>query len=186
MIEDLIIKQTKKDFYQIYIKDNDTSFDVSEGMQELQPLAETERGNESSYKYKLLELQVNNCYLPFGIEEYNNKYLINFEVDISSEFHKLIRKLESKLNELVEIVDCPLELKSVFHKKPKYKLLCKAYIKKTNNTFISKYLLNNKETSIFDLEKGKKYNLELVISGIWIFKNTIGIYIHLKKISISN
>ena len=43
MIEDLIIKQTKKDFYQIYIKDNDTSFDVSEGMQELQPLAEAGR-----------------------------------------------------------------------------------------------------------------------------------------------
>jgi len=158
MIENIIIKEGKKNFYQITVKDGD--------------------------EYKNLVIKLKDCYLPFGLETYNKKNLINFEVDVSSEFKTLIRTLESKLGELIEIDD--LELKSVFHKKPKYNLLCKAHLKMNDNMIITKYRVNNKEISIFEISKCKKYNLELEISGIWIYKDTFGLYININDISTNN
>ena len=157
MIENLILKKEKKDFYQINIKDENS--------------------------FKNLVLDVKNVYLPFGLEQYNNKYCINFEIDNEKEVYKLLRLLESKINELIEV---DIELKSVFHKKPKYNLLCKAHLKMNRNLFITKYFVNSKETSIFELEKKKKYNLELEVSGIWTYKKSGGIYLNLKSISTNN
>ena len=99
MIENLIIKKEKKNFFQINVKDENN--------------------------FKNLVLNIKNVYLPFGLEEYNNKYCINFEIDYEDEAYKLFRLLESKINELIEF---DVELKSVFHKKPKYNLLCKAMV----------------------------------------------------------
>jgi len=157
MIENLLIKKEKKNFFQINIKDEKN--------------------------FKNLVVNVKNVFLPFGLEEFQNKYCVNFEVDKESEFYTLIRLLESKLNELI---DTEVELKSVFHKKPKFNLLCKGHIKKTKNLFITKFLKNNKEISLFELEKQKKYNLELEVSGIWIFRNSGGLYLNIKSISTNN
>lgn len=157
MIENLIVKKENKDFYQINIKDENS--------------------------FKNLVLDVKNVYLPFGLEEYNNKYCINFEIDNEKEVYKLLRLLESKINELIEL---DIDLKSVFHKKPKYNLLCKAHLKMNRNLFITKYFVNGKETSIFEIEKKKKYNLELEVSGIWTYKKSGGIYLNLKSISTNN
>ena len=157
MIENLIVKKENKDFYQINIKDENS--------------------------FKNLVLEVKNVYLPFGLEEYNNKYCINFEIDNEKEVYKLLRLLESKINELIEL---DIDLKSVFHKKPKYNLLCKAHLKMNRNLFITKYFVNGKETSIFEIEKKKKYNLELEVSGIWTFKKMGGIYLNIKTISTNN
>ena len=159
MIEDLIVKKGKKNFYNINIKDGDD--------------------------YKNLVIFLKDCFLPFGIEEYNKKYIINFEVDKSSEFYSLMRTLESKILELLP-EDEEYELKSVFHKKPKFNLLCKAHLKSNNNMIISKYTIDKKECSIFDLVKARKYNLELEISGIWTFKENIGFYININNISTNN
>ena len=157
MIENLLIKKENKNFFQINVKDEND--------------------------FKNLILHVKNVFLPFGLEEFKNKYCINFEVDKESEFYTLIRLLESKLSELIET---EVELKSVFHKKPKFNLLCKSHIKMNKNLFITKYIKNNKEISLFELEKQKKYNLELEVSGIWIFRNSGGLYLNLKSISTNN
>ena len=157
MIENLLIKKEKKNFFQINVKDEND--------------------------FKNLTLHVKNVFLPFGLEEFKNKYCINFEVDKESEFYTLIRLLESKLSELIET---EVELKSVFHKKPKFNLLCKSHIKMNKNLFITKFIKNNKEISLFELEKQKKYNLELEVSGIWIFRNSGGLYLNLKSISTNN
>ena len=157
MIENLLIKKEKKNFFQINVKDEND--------------------------YKNLIVHIKDVFLPFGLEEFKNKYCINFEVDKESEFYTLIRLLESKLSELIET---EVDLKSVFHKKPKFNLLCKAHIKMNKNLFITKFLKNNKEMSLFELEKQKKYNLELEVSGIWIFKNSGGLYLNLKSISTNN
>jgi hypothetical protein len=157
MIENLLIKKEKKNFFQINVKDEND--------------------------FKNLILHVKNVFLPFGLEEFKNKYCINFEVDKESDFYSLIRLLESKLSELIET---EVDLKSVFHKKPKFNLLCKAHIKMNKNLFITKYFKNNKENSLFELEKQKKYNLELEVSGIWIFRNSGGLYLNLKSISTNN
>jgi hypothetical protein len=157
MIDDLLIKKEKNNFYQINVKDDKD--------------------------YKNLIINLKNCYLPFGLEEYKNKFCINFEVDKQSEFYKLMRLLESKLNELIEM---DVDLKSIFHKKPQFNLLCKGHIKKNKNLFITKFFKDGEEISIFELEKKKKYNLELEISGIWIFKKSGGLYLNIKSISTNN
>lgn len=157
MIENLLIKKENKNFFQINVKDEND--------------------------FKNLTLHIKNVFLPFGLEEFKNKYCINFEVDKESEFYTLIRLLESKISELIET---EVELKSVFHKKPKFNLLCKSHIKMNKNLFITKFIKNNKEISLFELEKRKKYNLELDVSGIWIFRNSGGLYLNLKSISTNN
>ena len=156
MIEDIVINRISDKFYQINVKEKESLTN--------------------------LKIKLNNCYIPFGIEEYNNKYIVNFEVNNNEEFVKLIRFIEKKLNELLETNEI-FELKSVFHKKSKYNLLCKSHIKKNDNLFISKYLLNNKETSLFDLKKQSIYDLHVEVSGIWIYKNTYGLYINIITIS---
>ena len=48
--------------------------------------------------------------------------------------------------------------------------------------FITKYIVDGQEMSIYDIQKNKTYNLELEISGIWIFKKKYGLYLHIKRI----
>ena len=154
MIDDIKINRINDKFYQINVKDND--------------------------KLKMLNVTLKNCYIPFGVEEYNKKYYLNFETD-DEEFIKLVRYLERNLNSLLETEE-QFDLKSVFHKKKNYNLLCKSHFKKNDNMIISKYIVDKKEMSIFDIESKKKYNLELEVSGIWIYKMTYGIILNIVKI----
>lgn len=155
MIENIILNEINNKFYRINIKEGDL--------------------------FKNLNLKLENCNIPFGIEEYSNKYYLNFEANNNEEYIKLVRLLEKNLSNLLETTE-EYELKSVFHKKPKYNLLCKCHIKKNNNCIISKYIKNNIETSIFELEKKKSYKIELEISGIWIYRKTYGLVINIIKI----
>jgi hypothetical protein len=159
MIENIIVKKGNKNFYNINVKDGE--------------------------EYKNLVVFLKDCFVPFGIEEYNKKYILNFEVDKTSEFYSLMRKLESKILELLP-EDDEFELKSVFHKKPKFNLLCKAHLKSNKNLMITKYLIDKNEISVFELIKAKKYNLELEISGMWTFKDNVGFYLNINKISTNN
>lgn len=151
MIEDIILKSKSNSFNQIVIKDNDD--------------------------YKNLVIRLRGCLVPFGLEEYNGKYVLNFEID--NEFNELMSKLESEIDNLLEN---KFILKSVFNKRDGYNVLCKGHIKKSKNTIITKYIKDKREVSIFDLEKGKKYNLELEVSGIWIYKSNAGYYLNIINI----
>ena len=55
-------------------------------------------------------------------------------------------------------------------------------ILKNRNKIITKFIKDKSELSIFSLEKGKNYNLELELSGIWIYKNNAGYYINIINI----
>ena len=137
---------------------------------------------EEDKKMKCLKFVLKNIFLPFGLEEYNNKYIINFELNDNKEFENYIRKLEKNINNLI---DEDSEIKSVFKKKENYNLLCKSYIKKNKNKFITIYKnLEDKDETLFNIKKNKNYDIELEISGIWKFNNLTGLYINI--ISIKN
>ena len=70
MFEDIFLNETKKNFFQINLKEGD--------------------------EVKNLVYFSKNNFVPFGLEEYKNKYCINFEVSNQSEFYKLIRKLDNE------------------------------------------------------------------------------------------
>ena len=155
MIENIFVDKVNDNFYRINIKQ--------------------ENG------FSNLNLELENCYIPFGVEEFYKKYYLNFEVDKNEEFIKMIRLLEKNLLNLLEINE-DLDLKSVFHKKARYNLLCKCNIKKNKNLIISKYINNNIETSVFEIEKKKNYKINIEVSGIWIYKNTYGLTINILKV----
>ena len=155
MIDKIILNKIRSNFYQINIQDDD--------------------------KLKLLEVNLKECLLPFGLEDYNNKLNINFEVDNQNEFIYMIRLIEKNLLNLLELDDT-YEVTSLFSKKKNHNLLCKSYVKKNKNVIITRYILENKECSIFNLEKQKKYNIDLEVSGAWLFKKKCGLYLNIKKI----
>ena len=155
MIENIFVDKVNDNFYRINIKQ--------------------ENG------FSNLNLELENCHIPFGVEEFYKKYYLNFEVDKNEEFIKMIRLLEKNLLNLLEINE-DLDLKSVFHKKARYNLLCKCNIKKNKNLIISKYINNNIETSVFEIEKKKNYKINIEVSGIWIYKNTYGLTINIIKV----
>lgn len=128
---------------------------------------------------KPIRLFINNIVIPFGLEEYKNKYIINFEInDTSKEFENFIRNLERNIPEYIENED--IDIKSVFYKKQNFPLMCRGNIKMNRNKFITIYRNNeNKEMSLFDLKKKLTYDLELEVSGIWKYRNTSGIYINI-------
>tara|TARA_Y100000589_G_C27087459_1_gene602422 strand:+ start:171 stop:638 length:468 start_codon:yes stop_codon:yes gene_type:complete len=155
-MENIFIKKIKKNFYQLYLDEKTT---------------------------KIPKFEIENVYVPFGLEEYNNKYVLNLELDVNSDVYKIIRKLEGNIN---EILNDNYEIKSNFHKKPKYNILLRTNIKKNDNMIITKYIIEDKEISIFDLLSKNKYNLHLEISGIWTFKNNAGLYINITQILKNN
>ena len=153
MIEEIVLKSKTSSFNQLMMKDDKD--------------------------YKNIRVNLKDCLVPFGLEEYNGKYVLNFEIGKNKEFEKMIMKLEGEVNNLLENT---FDVKSVLSKRDGYNILCKGHIKKNRNKIISKYIKDKNELSIFSLEKGKKYNLELEISGIWIYKNTAGYYINIINI----
>lgn len=156
MIEDIVLEEVKNNFLKITINDDN--------------------------KMKNLVFFSKNNNLPFGVEEYKGDYCINFEVSNQSEFYKLVRELENNINKLS---DNNLNIKSVFRKRGKSTILCKVHIKKNKNMIISKFINNKIENSIFEIEKNKKYNLDIEISGIWSYKDNCGLYMNLVKIELA-
>ena len=153
MIEEIVLKSKTSSFNQLVIKDDKD--------------------------YKNLVVRLKDCLVPFGLEEYNGKYLLNFEIGKNKEFEEMMIKLEGEINKLLENT---FDVKSVLSKRDGYNILCKGHIKKNRNKIISKYIKEKNELSIFSLEKGKKYNLEIEVSGIWIYKNNAGYYINIINI----
>ena len=153
MIEEIILKSKSSSFNQIMIKDDND--------------------------YKTIRINLKDCVIPFGLEEYNDKYVLNFEIGKNKEFNNLVLKLESEINNLLEN---SFNLKSVLSKRDNYDILCKGHIIKNRNKIITKFIKNKNELSIFSLEKGKSYNLEIEISGIWIYKSNAGYYINIINI----
>ncbi len=153
MIEEIILKTKTKSFNQLMVKDNND--------------------------YKNIRVNLKDCFIPFGLEEYNEKYVLNFEIGKNKEFNDLILKLEKEINNLLEN---NFSIKSVLNKRDKYDILCKSHIIKNRNKIITKFIKDKNDISIFSLEKGKSYNLELEISGIWIYKNNAGYYINIINI----
>jgi hypothetical protein len=157
MLSEILVSNKTEGFYNIYVEENN--------------------------KNKLIKIKVNNVNLPFGIEEYKNKYVINFEVNDNEsckKFTEIINKLERNI---INLIDHEVDIKSVLYKKENYPTKCRAYIKKNKNKFITVYKLNNKEVSLFEIQKNESYNLELEISGIWKYKNTSGLYINISQIN---
>jgi len=128
-----------------------------------------------------INFYLDNVLLPFGLEEYKGKYLINFELteNNNKEFLNYINNLEENI------------LKNLFKKRTLKKLIkenkvCKGNIKKNKNKIITKLSINNQDMSIFQLKNKKNIlaKLKIEISGLWVYENNYGIFININEIII--
>ena len=129
---------------------------------------------------KPIRLFLNDIYIPFGLEDYYNKLVLNFEMDDSEnckEYEKNIRQIEKHISELIEDED--IEVKSVFYKRNDLPTLCRAYIKKNRNKIITIYKLDDIDTPLYELKMKERYNIEIEVSGIWRHQKTAGIYLNI-------
>ena len=155
---DLILKKINKGFYQI--------------------LNKSKNGSTNLLKYEL-----KNVNIPFGLEQYKGKYLINFELTYNNnkEFLEIIKNIEENiLKDLFK----KRELKKLFKNNNK-KTICKGNIKKNKNKVLTKFYYNNKELSIFDFKyKNIIVNLNVELSGFWVYKDSYGLFININEIII--
>jgi len=160
MLEEILISNESSNFFKLFVSENN--------------------------KPKPIRIFINNIILPFGLEEYKNKYIINFELNdkkSSKEYEKLIRLIEKNISNLIEVDN--IDIRSVFYKRNNLPILCRGYVNKNRNKIITIYKDKyNNEISLFDLKMKEIYNLELEVSGIWKYGNQAGLYI--KIISIKN
>ena len=162
MLNEILISNDSSNFFKLFIEENN--------------------------KTKTKRFFVNNIDLQFGLEEYNNKYIINYELNnnkLSKEYESIIRKIEKNIANLIE--DDNIEVKSIFYKKEKFPILCRGYIKKNKNKFITIYKnKDGNEISLFDLKKNEIYNIELEISGVWKYGKSAGLYINIISLKNNN
>ena len=134
-------------------------------------------------KYTSIKKSICNVFLPFGLEEFKNNYMFNFELDTKKniEFINLVNLLEDKIKDIMP----NRKLKKIFRKtEKKNKVLCKGNIKKTKNVIITKLIENNNEIPIFNLKNKYTYvNIYLEISIFGFMKN-YGLYINLLQIKL--
>ena len=146
--------------------------------------------NKNLYKLESnTNLNFLKVYVPFSITKLYNKYNISIEINNNkdseiniSEINKykdlenIISSLKNILTDEEELIDLTnynfyFNIKNNNYKNNNLDLL-RLTIKKSKNTFITKYLdINNNEKSIFDIESKKIYECQIKCNYLWINNN---------------
>ena len=152
-----------------------------------------------------INLNINNVHLPFGIENFSNKKILNLEIDNNNNykynFITNIQNLEKSLQDIAnskpdEINKHFIELKQLINKKTLISTVKKSrhnndcHILRTSysyntNTYIKKKDGNNIP---FAMNSNQLYNCnaDIILKGIWIKNNNFGLLFHSKDIHITN
>lgn len=131
--------------------------------------------------------------MPFGIEEYKNKYIINIEFDnnITKKFYddiseidnyfRCLNSIESNNNNIIDLSN-----KSYYpiinNRRNDCNSLMRTHIKKNRNKIITICKNDSKEISIFDIDKKQKAIFELELNNLWVFNDKYGILTNINKI----
>jgi len=123
---------------------------------------------------KLL-FMVKNIYSPFGVEKYNNKDILNLEIENNSNYNNNIISLLKELDEYFN--DLTKTDQKFFH------LNYTSFLKNNGNnkfiirTHLSKKLKikakNNDPKSI--IFKNNSFSIELEFSNVWVYNNSFGL-----------
>lgn len=129
------------------------------------------------------QITINNlqCHIPFGVEKYNDKLLLNIELVETNENSNILSKIDS-IEKLIKSKFPNFGLMPC-HKKSKLGCLLRTHYTKNTECFILK---KNNEKMMID-----KVNLNLAdcevnlsIKGVWFNDNNCGIYITIDSIRV--
>lgn len=142
-------------------------------------------------KNERIVISINNVYIPFGIERYNDRDLINIELNpqknnqhynlnvILSEFEKELKNTENLKDNYV-LRD--IEQKN-FHsniKQNNQNFLIRTHIFGTPDIYTN---INGKKFPIIDIKK-KHANMEIELLTLWITDDNYGILFNIKSVEI--
>ena len=140
-----------------------------------------------------IRIKLENIFIPFGVETYNNKYILNLEFEMKSNTHNnyisTLSNLEKKIinksyQTEVNIESCLVNKKFLTSLKPSILgNILRTHISDTTKIYILK-----KDSSKMQLDKenlkGTNVNIELTLKGIWINDDTYGFYWNVGKTQI--
>jgi len=159
-------------------------------------------GYKFSYNMSKLIIKTPELHIPFGIELYNRKEILNFSlIDNNNERHnfihyiktleKIFEEISNKKSPLLPFIKFPPDFIKDINQKENVKTLRSSnnsYLLRTHlskNTEIIK-LNNNKKIYIEKKDiLNKKCSCELELSRIWIYKNKYGLLWNVNKIVIA-
>jgi hypothetical protein len=140
-----------------------------------------------------IKIKLENVFIPFGIEKYNNKYILNIEFEKISNMHNnylsTLTNLENKIinkkyGTEVNIESVLVNKKFISSLKPSILgNILRTHISDSTDVFILK-----KDSSHMSIDKenlkGTNINIELTLKGIWINDDTYGFYWNVGKTQI--
>lgn len=159
-----------------------------------------DKGSQITYAIthneKRVNIKIKKCYLPFGIEKYKNKIILNLEIfpDGNNEhfnIFNLIKDLEHNMRELPNNEYCPKKLKADIGEREYSKIL-----KKRENS----YLVRTHVVKNLDIKKklgGIEFPLQLSdltkmfvdvtieLCILWVNETNYGITFHVKSIVVN-
>lgn len=134
------------------------------------------------HNQKNITINIKNGFLPFGIEKFKDKIILNIELLDNNDNNNIISKLESIENEIQNNFKNMGLLKSI--KKSKLGHIIRTHFQKSTECYILK---KNEEKMIIDETNltNTECDINLTIKGIWINDNNYGLYITLNNIKIN-
>jgi hypothetical protein len=145
-----------------------------------------------TYFDKSININLSNILLPFGCEKFNDKFILNVELENNNQNNNILsilsqiednlknNKLKSNLQTINNIRNKGLN--SIL-KKSKLGMIIRTHMQKNTEIFIKK---KDGEKMLIDYTNlsNTNCNINLLIQGFWINDNTYGLYVVVKTIEI--
>jgi hypothetical protein len=134
------------------------------------------------YNQKCINININNALIPFGVEKYNDKLILNVELFETNDNNNIISKIEALENEIQKYFKNMGIIKTL--KKSKIGYLVRSHYLKSTECYILK---KNGEKMMIDESnlQNAECGFNLLIKGIWVNDNNYGLYIIINSIKIN-
>ena len=145
------------------------------------------------YDKNNITLDLNDVILPFGAEQYNDKLILNIELENNNNNNNILSKLEKletniqntniNMNNINKNLLLNKGLSSII-KPSKLGHIIRTHLSKNTDIFILK---KNGEKIILDHNNltNSVCDVKLYIKGLWLTNNNYGLYINVKSIKIN-
>ena len=140
-----------------------------------------------------IRIKIENVFIPFGVETYNNKYILNLEFEAKSNIHNnYISTLSNLENKIInKKYETEINIESYMVNKKfisSLKTSILGNILRTHISDLTEIYILKKDSSKMPIDKdnlkGTNVNLELTLKGIWINDDTYGFYWNVGNVQI--
>jgi hypothetical protein len=145
-----------------------------------------------TYLDKSIDINISEVFIPFGTEKFNDKLILNIELEEKNTNNNIISKLQSLEHNLSKLdIITNLQTKNLLKNKGLYQIIKKSklgYIIRTHILKNTKIFIKTKNGGKLDVDpinlKGATCIIKAHIKGCWVTDNTYGLYIILDEVEI--